>query len=179
MFHALALVRAVNLGQRGQPSAEQVLEAFRRAGADQAVSVRSNGTIVFAAETLDTPDAARELAERAMAELAQLMVRDLEVFTMPLPMLLPIVAEHGAAVDAERRELTLFDAERFAPDPLALAAAEHRAQCTVLEHGVGWLVALNHRPGQSNGTPLAEHLLGVSATSRALSTLSMAVERVL
>lgn len=176
-MRTLALLRAVNLGQHGHPSAVQVLDAFRRAGADRVTSVRSNGTIVFDAEAIDTPEEARTLARRAMAQLAAVTGRDHDVVTMPMSVLLPIVAEHAVAIDADRRELTLFDAEQFAPDLHALATAERRAQCTVLAHGEGWLVALNDRAGQSNGTPLVEHLLGVAATSRALSTLTMVAER--
>ncbi len=169
----VALVRNVNLGQRGHPSTEQVLHAFTKAGAVSATSVRSNGTIV-----LQAPDnEATAIAHRAVEVLAVEAGVEREAFSMPLDALRALVAEHGVEGDSERRELTLHDGPALQSDDPRLIEAERRAHCTVLDSGPGWVVTLNHRDRQSNGTPLVEFVLGVPATSRGLSTLVMVCDR--
>lgn len=169
----VALVRNVNVGQRGHPSADELRAAFAEAGATDALSFQSNGTIVFTASTADADD----LAQDAVAALARATGHEREVFTASLASLRPLVDEHGSAPDAHRRELTLHDGPELRPDTAGLLEAERRAHATVLEAGAGWVVTLNHRDRQSNGTPLVEQVLGVPATSRGLPTLLRVVGR--
>lgn len=169
----VALLRNVNLGQRGNATNEQVLRAFATEGAENASSVRSNGTIVFEAHEGD----AFQIAQRAGEVLAVEAGVEREVFTVPLDTVRSFVAEHGFEADSERRELTVHGGPALQSDDPRLIEAELRAHCTVLDSGPGWVVALNHRERQSNGTPLVEFVLGVPATSRGLSTLVMVCER--
>ncbi len=164
----VALWRNVNVSQRGHPSTADLLAAFAAAGAPDAVSVQSNGTIVFSARPADV-DA---MLEDAAAALARDAGHARELFAIPLDTLRPVVDEHGSALDAPRRELTLHGGGVLPPDAPALLEAEGRGHCTVIDAGPGWVVTLNHRDRQSNGTPVVEHVLGVPATSRSFATLA-------
>ena len=169
----VAFVRNVNLGQRGHPSADDLLSAFAAAGATDALSFQSNGTIVFTARAAE----ADGLAQDAVAALARAAGHEREVFTASLASLRPLVDEHGSAIDTQRRELTLHGGPALESDSVALLEAERRAHCTVLDSAPGWVVTLNLRDRQSNGTPLVEHVLGIPATSRGLPTLVRLLEK--
>jgi uncharacterized protein (DUF1697 family) len=164
----VALWRNVNVGQRGHPSAAELLAALAAAGAPDAVSVQSNGTILFSARPAEVDGLVRD----AVAALARAAGHARELFAMPLETLQPVVDEHGSALDAHRRELTLHGGGVLPPDAPALLEAERRGRCTVIDAGRGWVVTLNHRDRQSNGTPVVEHVLGVPATSRSFATLA-------
>jgi len=170
----VALLRNVNVGQRGHPSTEDLLNAFAAAGATDALSFQSNGTIVFSALAGE----AESVAQDAVAALARAAGFAREVFTASLASLRPLVDEHGSAPDAHRRELTLHGGAELRPDEPALLEAERRARCTVLDAAPGWVVTLNLRDRQSNGTPLVEHVLGIPATSRGLPTLVRLLEQI-
>ncbi|MBA4247289.1 MAG: hypothetical protein C0444_03225 [Microbacterium sp.] len=170
----VAFVRNVNLGQRGHPSADDLLSAFAAAGAPDALSFQSNGTIVFTARAAE----AESLAQDAVAALARAAGHEREVFTASLASLRPLVDEHGSAIDTHRRELTLHGGPALEADSVALLEGERRAHCTVLDSAPGWVVTLNLRDRQSNGTPLVEHALGIPATSRGLPTLVRLFEKV-
>ena len=169
----VALLRSVNVGQRGHPSADDLLSAFAAAGAPDALSFQSNGTIVFTARAAE----ADGVAQDAVAALARAAGHEREVFTASLASLRPLVDEHGSAPDARRRELTLHGGPALEPDSVALLEAERRAHCTMLDSAPGWVVTLNLRDRQSNGTPLVEHVLGIPATSRGLPTLVRLFEK--
>lgn len=169
----VAFVRNVNLGQRGHPSTDELLSAFAAAGATDALSFQSNGTIVFTARAAE----ADGLAQDAVAALARVARHEREVVTASLASLRPLVDEHGSAIDTHRRELTLHGGPALEPDSVALLEAERRAHCTVLDSAPGWVVTLNLRDRQSNGTPLVEHVLGIPATSRGLPTLVRLLEK--
>lgn len=132
------------------------------------MSVQSNGTIVFSARSADVDSLVRD----AVAALARAAGHARELFAMPLDTLRPLVDEHGSALDAHRRELTLHGGGVLPPDAPALLEAERRGHCTVIDAGPGWVVTLNHRDRQSNGTPVVEQVLGVPATSRSFVTLA-------
>lgn len=163
----VALLRNVNVGQRGHPSTDDLLRAFAAAGAPDALSFQSNGTIVFTARAAE----ADVVAQDAVAALARAAGHVRDVFTASLRSLRPLVDEHGSALDAHRREVTLHGGPALAPESVALLDAERRAHCTVLDSAPGRVLTLNLRDRQSNGTPLVEHLLGIPATSRGLPTL--------
>lgn len=169
----VAFVRNVNLGQRGHPSTDDLLSAFAAAGATDALSFQSNGTIVFTARAAE----ADGLAQDAVAALARAAGHEREVFTASLASLRLVVDEHGSALDTHRRELTLHGGPALEPDSVALLEAERRAHCTVLDSAPGWVVTLNLRDRQSNGTPLVEHVLGLPATSRGMPTLVRLFEK--
>ncbi|GAA1918253.1 hypothetical protein GCM10009775_08550 [Microbacterium aoyamense] len=167
----VALFRNVNQGQRGHPSADQIVAAFRAAGAVDAVTFQSNGTVVFTA---------RDAAAAAVAvrhRLGDDGVFDDLIEVRPLSFLELIVAEHAGAPDAHRRELTLFDeAVRLGDASIAHREATKR-RCSVVADGAGWAVVLNDRDRQSNGTPAVQAIIGAPATSRGLPTLARLIDR--
>ena len=169
----VALLRNVNVGQRGHPTTDDLLTAFTAAGATDALSFQSNGTIVFTGLAAE----AESLAQDAVAALARTAGHEREVVTASLASLRTLVDEHGSAPDAHRRELTLHGGPALEPDSVALLEAERRAHCRVLDSAPGWVVTLNLRDRQSNGTPLVEHVLGIPATSRGLPTLVRLFEK--
>lgn len=163
--------RNVNQGQRGHPSTADLLDAFADAGCSDARAFQSNGTVVFTAAdgAAVLRDAARALATRFGIER--------EAFGMPLPRLAAIVDAHSAAVDAQRRELTLHGEGTIeASDPDVVREAAHR-RCTIVDSGPGWVVSTNERERESNATPVVERLTGSPATSRGLPTLVRLVDR--
>lgn len=176
----VVLVRNVNLGQRGHPSAADLLAAFAAAGAADAMSVQSNGTVLVPSHdgaALD-PAALAEAVEDAL-EVATGIRR--EVFALPLEAIAAVVDEHADRPDASRRELTVHAAPSPPLDDAAARDAERRGRCRIVatgEHdGVAWAVVVNDVERQSNGTPVLERLTGGPATSRLLATLRRVVER--
>lgn len=132
MLH-VSLLRNVNVGQPGHPSTADLLHAFVDAGALDAVTFQSNGTLVFSAPE----EQAESMAQDAVVALARATGLEREVFTRPLEFLRPIVEQHGSAVDARLRELTLHDGPAVrSDDPLVLDVAR-RARCTLLDAGPG------------------------------------------
>ncbi len=169
----VALLRNVNVGQRGHPSTAQILAAFAEAGATDAVSYQSNGTVSFSAPA----ERAGEMAQDAVVALARATGLEREVFTRPLDFLRPLVIAHGSAADARLREVTLHDGPELLPDDPALLEAERLARCTLIDSGPGWAVILNHREQQNNGTPLVERVIGTPASSRGMPTITRLLEK--
>jgi uncharacterized protein (DUF1697 family) len=174
MMHVF-FVRNVNLGQRGQPSTADLLDAFAATGAVDAVSVQSNGTVVVASSG---PSALAEAVEDAL-EAATGIRR--EVCALPLTVIGAIVDEHADRLDASRRELTVTAGPAIATDSEAAGESQRRGGCRVVaagEHeGTAWAVVLNDAERQSNGTPVVERIMGTPATSRSLGTLRRVVDR--
>lgn len=167
----VAFLRNVNQGQRGHPSTADVRAAFADAGAGDAVTFQSNGTIVFGS---DEPDA---LIADAVEALAARTGLEREAFGMPLAAVVAIVDAHAGERDGHRRELTCHAGgiiDQDAPDVVREAA--HR-RCRVVAAGDGWAVLLNERDRESNGTPVVERITGAAATSRGIPTLVRLVDR--
>lgn len=171
----VVFVRNVNLGQRGQPSTADLLRAFAAAGASDAVSVQSNGTVVV--ESTD-PSTLAEAVEDAL-EAATGIRR--EVFALPLTVIASIVTEHAVGPAASRCEVSVYEGSGFDAGSPVARDAQRRGRCRVLSvgdhEGAAWAVVLNDAERQSNGTPVVERIMGGPATSRSLATLRRVVER--
>ncbi len=169
------LIRNVNLGQRGHPSAADLLGAFAAAGAAGAVSVQSNGTVVV--ESTD-PSALAEAVEDAL-EGATGIRR--EVFALPLTVIASIVDAYVDGADSSRLELTVYSAPAVMTGDNAAEETQRRGRCRVLSagecEGAAWALVLNEVERQSNGTPVVERIMGGPATSRSLATLRRVAER--
>ena len=167
----IAFLRNVNQGQRGHPSTADVLGAFADAGAHHPVAFQANGTVIF---TADDP---RTAVDDAMAALAARSGGEREGFWMSLPDLTEIVEAHAIEPNAARRELTLHRGGVLDPeDPELVRVASHR-RCRIVDAGDGWIMSINERDRESNGTPVAELLTGTRATSRGLPTLVRLIDR--
>jgi uncharacterized protein (DUF1697 family) len=167
----VALLRNVNQGQRGHPSTQDVLGAFRDAGCADPVCFQSNGTVIFDA------DPSAEIIADVMASLAVRSGAERDGFAVPLQELASIVRLHANAADVSRRELTLHSGAAIdCTDEEAVRQAAHR-RCVIVDAGVGWVVTANERPRESNATRVVEMITGVAATSRGLPTLLRLLDR--
>lgn len=167
----VAFLRNVNQGQRGHVTTGDVHGAFSDAGVAGAVTFQSNGTVVFYAVDPDVviADVRASIAARAGFHLS--------IFSIDLACVEQVVDEGIGAPDADRRELTLFDAAAvFALSPEVDAIARTR-RCTVLQSGPGWAVTANERDRESNATPTIEQIIGGPASSRGMPTLVRLVRR--
>lgn len=169
--HHVAFFRNVNQGQRGHPSTEDLLDAFRSVGVDDAAAFQSNGTVVFTA-----PDAAT-VPQAVRALLAERGIFDDAIEVRPLTFVERILVEHAAAPDGGRCELTLFDASRRLGDASLVRQEASRRRCAVIDDGPGWAVVRNDHDRQSNGTPSVQAVTGAPATSRGMPTLARLIER--
>lgn len=173
MVYAVGFLRNVNQGQHGHPSTADIVAAFADAGAPDAVTFQSNGTVLFNA---GDPQAVIEDAVKALAARTGL---HRAAYALPFTEIERIVVTHAGQPDANRREVS-FHGRHGAPIDLAdpdvvRAAAEYR--CRILEFTDGWAVSLNDIEGDGNGTPVIEQLTGCPATSRGLRTLARLVDR--
>ncbi len=171
MIHAVGFLRNVNQGQRGHPSTADILAAFADAGAPDAVTFQSNGTVVFRA---DDPagvvcDAARALEARTGLQRAACAI--------PLSEIERIVDAHADQPDARRREVSFHAGRRIDPRDAGLARVAAHRRCRVVDAGEGWVVSVNEREGEGNATPTIEEVTGEPATSRGLPTLVRLVAR--
>lgn len=168
------LIRNVNLGQRGQPSTADLLGVFAAAGAADAVSVQSNGTVIV--ESAD----ASALAEAVEDALEGATGIRRAVFALPLTQIAAIIDEHAGREDASRHELTVHAAPAVDPSTPAAESAQRRGSCCIVATGehdeIAWAVVLNAVERQSNGTPVIERAAGLPTTSRSLATLRRVVE---
>jgi len=166
----VGFLRNVNQGQRGQPSTDDVRDAFAEGGATEVVPFQTNGTIVFEA---DDPAL---VIERAVGALV-VRGHDRDGFWMPLSQVAEIVDGHAAAADASRRELTLHAGGRIDLDDHAVITEATKRRCVILATGDGWAVTANERDRESNATPAIERIIAAPATSRGLPTLVRLVDR--
>lgn len=147
-----------------------VVESFAAAGSDAAVPFQSNGTIVFEATDADA------IVAEVVAMLGALGYRR-DCFVMPASELSAIAHAWAGSPAVSRLELTLHDGGTLDVDgELATREAERR-RCRLIASGPGWVVVLNDRERESNGTPAVEHAIGGSATSRSLRTVLRLLDR--
>ncbi|MCO7219236.1 DUF1697 domain-containing protein [Klenkia sp. PcliD-1-E] len=164
----VAFIRNLNQGQRGHVRTADLLAAFEAAGCGDPAAFRSNGTVVFDGD----PGAAQDVADALAASTG--VRRD--VFVVSLDDVAAVVAEHGGAPDAGRRELTLHAPVTIPLDERTRQEAARR-RCRVLQAGPGWAVTVNERDRESNATPVVERLTGAPASSRGIPTLTALVQK--
>ncbi|SDG21815.1 DUF1697 domain-containing protein [Klenkia brasiliensis] len=164
----VAFVRNLNQGQRGHATTADLLAAFADAGCRHPHAFRSNGTVVLEGDPRSALDAMDLLAARTGVAR--------EVFVLPLDQVAAVVAEHGDAPDAARREFTLHAPVTIDLDERTRQQAARR-RCRILQTGHGWAVTVNERDRESHATPVVERLTGAPASSRGLPTLVGLVDR--
>ena len=167
MARHVAFFRNLNLGQRGSPTTQQMLDAFAEAGATDVSSVRVNGTVVF---TSSSPAHTRDLVCSALirqtdwADVALVRpagwVRDL--------------AEVLEGVEGNA-EVSFFDSRRDFPESLPWRPETGRL--TVVRADRRHAISVNDEPRRSYATPVLERLLGLRVTSRGAETVLMAAAR--
>jgi hypothetical protein len=158
---AVAFFRNLNLGHRGSPNRAQLLEAFAGAGCEDARSFQTNGTVIFHAA------APTSLARQAARALAPACGWDDVVVVRRARWLLDLADRMGD--QPSTAEVTLFDSP--APFPHPTPWRPERGRIVVVAAGRDHTIGVNDLPNTAFGTPTAERLLGVRATSRACTTM--------
>ncbi|WP_345544077.1 hypothetical protein [Microbacterium jejuense] len=166
----MAFLRNVNQGQRGHPSTAMILDAFAVAGCDGAVTFQSNGTVVFSAAE---PDAVVADAAAMLDSLGYPRAG----FAMAASEIANLGRTYATAQAASRMELTLHGADVIDLDDDAVVRAATHRRCRVIASGAGWVVSLNERERESNGTPVVEQVTGGPATSRSIGTVLRLLDR--
>lgn len=171
-----AFFRNLNLGRASCPTRLQFEQAFLEAGAHEAASFLTNGTLVFAAGTRASPE---RLMQRAGSLLKASCGLTEPGFVRPLPYLASLLAtEPFAAVDRS----TVYECcvSFLHPDvqlPYAVPLRSGREDVEVLRFTQGEALSLSRKIGKSPGSPNAflEKLLGLPATTRSWNTLTRLV----
>ena len=162
----VAFLRNLNQGQRNNPTSEQLVDAFERAGASGISLIRGNGTVVFDA---DDPTGCADVAVRLLAEGSGWS--DV-AFVRSLAWIADILTfVHTRTEDQQNLELTVFDESLTPAKPLT------GRRSVVIESGQGFALTMNERANESDGTSTLERALGVKATSRGIPTLQLLARR--
>lgn len=166
----VAFLRNVNQGQHGHPSTAMIVEAFVSAGCDDAVPFQSNGTVVFEASDADgvVADVVGMLGARGFPR---------DCFVMPESDLAFIARAWASSPMLSHLELTLHGAGTLDVDDQLATRETERRRCRLMASGPGWVVVLNERERESNGTPAVERTIDGPATSRSLRTVIRLLDR--
>lgn len=158
---SVAFFRNLNLGQRRShsPTRQTLLAAFEQAGATSAASFQVNGTVIF--ETDRDPQQVADLAVRLLTPLCGY---DDAVLVRPVPWVLDLELE-----DAPGAEVSFFAGPD--PFPVPLPWTPPNGGLRVVHADAHHALSLNELDQTSGATRALERLLGVSVTSRAVTTM--------
>jgi len=174
----VAFLRNVNLGQPGSPTRAQLESAFLQAGASEAASFMSNGTLVF---SVPRSRLARGTAKRACEILSHVCGLKEPVFVSGLTHLAQLVAEDPfaqfAASAISERCMSFFEpkaAARLRP-PLE----SERKDCLIFRIRDGEALSITRTIGGKTGypTPVLEKTLNSPVTTRSWTTIVRLVKR--
>jgi uncharacterized protein (DUF1697 family) len=174
----VAFFRNVNLGQGINPTRPQLATAFVAAGAPDAASFQTAGTVVFAAEDETAAEAIVAQARETLFELRGLRE---PAYLAPLDHLIQLVAQDlFAGRDlADVLDISATLAPRDALATLRLPLASPRGDVEVIHLTPYLALTLRRQVGSTAGspTPFFEKLLGVPATTRGWSTIVRLVKK--
>lgn len=180
----VAFFRNLNLGRPHCPSRAQFEEAFTLAGASQAASFLTNGTLVFAARS---PAQARKIVAAASQTLAASCGLKEPAFLRPLDHLAALVrSDPFAGIDREQvyeccvsflHSQAHWPASASPPESTRSESADGNVR--VLSCTDGEVFSLSFKPGKTPGSPnaLLEKRLGLPATTRAWNTVCRLVAK--
>lgn len=167
-----AFFRNLNLGRANCPSRYQFEQAFLEAGAHEAASFLTNGTLVFAAGARASPQRLLQRASKLLEASCGLVEPG---FARSLPELTRLLAtEPFAAVDRSAvYECCVSFLHPDAQLPGTLPLRSSRGDVEVLRFTQGEALSLSRKIGKSPGSPNAflEKLLGLPATTRSWNTV--------
>jgi len=159
---SVAFFRNLNLGQRRSrsPTRPELLEAFERAGATEAVSFQTNGTVIFECDK-DPQD----LADDTVRLLTPVCGYD------DIAPARPVVWLRGLDLEEvpTNAEVSFFDGPDPFPESLPWVAP--RGGLTVLRADSRYAVSVGDVEGTSGATWVLEAHLGVPVTSRGVPTM--------
>jgi uncharacterized protein (DUF1697 family) len=164
--------RNVNLGQPRSPTRSQLEDSLAAAGAGAPQSFQTNGTVVFAAESLTV---AREVVERAGRIMAGTCGLKEPAFTIELEPLVAM-AEEKPFAGREDENPHEFSATFMSDESLARLQApliSPRGDVEVIRVTPFVVLSMGRRVGAGlgNPTPFLEKLLGAPATTRGWGTI--------
>lgn len=172
----VAFYRSMNLGHAGSPDRATLQDALNDAGAHDARSFQTNGTVVFASSSSE----ARKVVDRAAAALKKACGYDDAVFVRPLDSLATLLRRDpfkGARDERTYREtLTFFDSDARFDAPLPWT--NPRGDVDLLEVADGVAVGIIRKERGTAGSPTAEieKRLDTAATTRTLGTVERLVQ---
>ncbi len=162
MGSSVAFFRNLNLGQRRSrsPTRPELLEAFERAGATDAVSFQTNGTVIF--ECDGDPQA---LVDQAVRLLTPVCGYDDIAPARPVQWLRELDLEQVPT----NAEVSFFDGPDPFPEPLPWVAP--LGGLTVIRADSRHAVCVDDLDETSGATWVLEKLLRVKVTSRGVPTM--------
>lgn len=171
-----AFFRNLTLGRARCPNKTQFEQAFLEAGAREAASFLTNGTLVFAAGARASPQRLLQRASKLLEASCGLVEPG---FIRSLPELIQLLAtEPFAAVDRSSvYECCVSFLHPDAQPPGTVPLMSSRGDVEVLRFTAGEALSLSRKIGKSPGSPNAflEKLLGLPATTRSWSTVTRLV----
>lgn len=167
-----AFFRNVNLGQPGSPTRDQIETAFLQAGAGDAASLLSNGTLVFTDTSLQ---AARLRSKRAGEILTRACGLDEPAFVCSLRRLANFVAEDpfGEFKDPTIQERCISFFEPATGRKASPALESESGNCVIfrLEAGVAFSVTYEIASRTGYPAPVLEKALNTPVTTRSWTTI--------
>lgn len=174
----VAFFRNLNLGRPRCPSRQQFEQAFLDAGATEATSFLTNGTLVFACRGRSNPQRLLATARRHLASSCGLVepaiVRTLEQIADL------VASDPFAQVDRSAvYECCVTFLHPAAAIPAPAPVHSPRRDVEILGFTQGEALSLSRKVGRSPGSPnaLLEKLLGMPATTRNWNTLVRLVRK--
>lgn len=178
----VAFYRNVNLGQRLSPTRPQLEAAFAQAGGAEAVSFRTNGTVLFSApDEAPSEGRAQEIVDRASAALAPVCGLREPGFAVPLAHLVELVlaepfrGRDGA--DVHEHAATFGPPGAFAALNLPLATARGDVELIRVTPYVALSVCRKVMASPGAATPFLERVLGAPVTTRSWTTITRLVRK--
>jgi hypothetical protein len=158
---SVAFFRNLNLGQRRSrsPSRVELVDAFLRAGAAEAMSFQVNGTVIF-----DCHGDAQALAGEAVQLLTPVCGYDDAVIVRPALWILEL-----ELTDAPNAEVSFFDGPERFPEHLPWTSG---SGVTVIRADARHALSHNDLEKTSGATWTLERLLGMPVTSRGVPTMA-------
>lgn len=174
-----AFFRNLNLGHGNAPSRAALESAFLQAGADEAASFQTNGTVAFSARGVR---AARAVVRGVRQRLSSEHGFDEPVFLRDMACLHTLLAQDPFEGMAKAPPIYdfyvtfLHDDARGLP---ALPEGNARGDVRVLLCTGTEALSLSHLTGKTMGNPnvFAEQVLGLPATTRTWATLTRLVRK--
>jgi uncharacterized protein (DUF1697 family) len=174
----VALLRNVNLGQPRSPTRSQLEAAFLQAGASEAASFMSNGTLVF---SVARSRVAPHTAQQAREILSQVCGLKEPVFVQSFGRLAQLVAEDPFVkfTDPGIAERCISFFEPKATAKLELPLESVRKDCLVFRAAAGLALSIVREVNGKIGypTPVLEKALNLPVTTRSWTTIVRLVKR--
>jgi uncharacterized protein (DUF1697 family) len=174
----VAFHRNVNLGQPKSPTRSQLEAAFLQAGASEAASFMSNGTLVF---SVARSRVAPRTAQQAREILSRVCGLTQPVFVQSFPYLAQLVAEYPFVKftdpDIVERCISFFEPKATAQ--LEPPLESERKDCLVFRATAGLALSIVREVNGKIGypTPVLERELNLPVTTRGWTTIVRLVER--